>query len=321
MGDPVLIGIRFALYADLMLIAGLAAFPLYALTRSERVGPQPMAAIWRAERWFCAAGLLLSTLGMGVLAASMQGVGILSLELQPFWDLVRETDVGMAWIFRSAALALALGAAFWMARWPTTAAALLAAAGSVAVATLVWSGHAGATEGTPGNFHRISDILHMIAAAVWVGAIGAFLLLISPRRVRDWPDGLAVAARSLDRFSLVGTVCVLIIAVTGLINSQLIVGAENIGRSLGSPYGQLLLAKLALFGLMLALAAANRWRLTPALAAAVAGGDAEDIDTDPDAALAAMRRSLIIEALAALAILALVAWFGTLEPFVGADAA
>jgi putative copper resistance protein D len=83
----------------------------------------------------------------------------------------------------------------------------------------------------------------------------------------------------------------------------------------------LLLAKLALFGLMLALAAANRWRLTPALAAAVAGGDAEDIDTDPDAALAAMRRSLIIEALAALAILALVAWFGTLEPFVGADAA
>jgi len=321
-GDPVLIGIRFALYADLMLIAGLAAFPLFALTRSERHEPQPMmAAIWRAERWLCAIGLLVSSLGMGVLAASMQGVGILSLEFQPFWDLVRETEVGMAWIYRSAALLLALAVAIWMVRWPTTSAAVLAGAGSVAVATLVWSGHAGATEGAAGTIHRISDILHMIAAAVWVGAIGAFLLLISPRRVRDWPDGLAVAARSLDRFSLVGTVCVLIIAVTGLINSQLIVGAENIGRSLGSPYGQLLLAKLALFGLMLALAAANRWRLTPALAAAVAGGDAEDIDTDPDAALAAMRRSLIIEALAALAILALVAWFGTLEPFVGADAA
>ncbi|HET6525486.1 MULTISPECIES: copper homeostasis membrane protein CopD [unclassified Sphingopyxis] len=322
MGDPVLIGIRFALYADLMLIAGLGAFPLFALTRSERLAPQPMmAAIWRAERWLCTIGLLVSTLGMGVLAASMQGVGILSLEFQPFWDLVRETDVGTAWVYRSAALLLALAVAIWMVRWPTTSAAVLAGAGSVAVASLVWSGHAGATEGTAGTIHRISDILHMIAAAVWVGAIGAFLLLISPRRVRDWPDGLAVAARSLDRFSLVGTVCVLIIAVTGLINSQLIVGAENIGRSLGSPYGQLLLAKLALFGLMLALAAANRWRLTPALAAAVAGGDAEDIDTDPDAALAAMRRSLIIEALAALAILALVAWFGTLEPFVGADAA
>lgn len=320
MGDPVLIGIRFALYADLMLIAGLAAFPLYALTRTERAGQQPMPAIWRAERWLCAAGLLLSTLGMGVLAASMQGVGLLSLESQPFWDLVRETDVGLAWMIRSAALLLALGASFWMTRRPTAAATLLAGAGAIAVATLVWSGHAGATEGTAGTFHRISDILHMIAAAVWVGAICAFLLLISPQRIRVWPDGLPIAARSLDRFSVVGTICVLIIAATGLINSQLIVGVENLGQSLGSPYGQLLLAKLALFGLMLALAAANRWHLTPALAAAVAGSDANDVDTDPDTAIAAMRRSLVIEALAALAILALVAWFGTLEPFVGADA-
>ncbi len=286
MGDPVLIGIRFALYADLMLIAGLAAFPLFALTRSERLAPQSMmASIWRAERWLCAAGLLLSILGMGVLAASMQGVGLLSLELQPFWDLVRET----------------------------------AAAGSVAVASLVWSGHAGATEGAAGTVHRISDILHLIAAAVWIGAIGAFLILISPRRVREWPGGLQIAARSLDQFSRVGTICVLVIAATGLVNSQMIVGAENLGRSLGSPYGQLLLAKLALFGLMLALAAANRWRLTPALAAAVPGTDTDNVDADPDLAIAAMRRSLIIEASAALAILALVAWFGTLEPFVTAD--
>jgi copper resistance protein D len=317
-GDPVLIGIRFALYADLMLIAGLAAFPLYALTRSERLERQPLAAIWRAERWLCAAGLLVSTLGMGVLAASMQGVGILSLELQPFWDLVRETEVGMAWIYRSAALLLALAAAVWMTRRPTIAAAILTLAGSVAVATLVWAGHAGATEGTAGTVHRVSDILHLIAAAAWIGAIGAFLILIAPQRLREWPGGLQIAARSLDQFSRVGTICVLVIAATGLINSQMIVGAENLGRSLSSPYGQLLLAKLALFALMLALAAANRWRLTPALAAA-AGDDAESVDSDPDAALAAMRRSLIIEASAALAILVLVAWFGTLEPFVAAD--
>ena len=319
MGDPVLIGIRFALYADLMLVAGLAAFPLYALTRSERLGPQPMAAIWRVERWLCAAGLLLSMLGMAVLAASRQGVGLFSLEFQPFWDLVRETDVGWGWIYRSAALLLALAAAIWMARWPTAATAIIAAAGSVAVATLVWSGHAGATEGTAGTVHRISDILHMVAAAVWVGAIGAFLHLISPQRLRERPEGLRIAARSLDQFSGIGTICVLVIAATGLLNSQLIVGVDHLGRSLGSPYGQLLLAKLALFALMLALAAANRGRLTPALAAAAAGAETESADADPGQAIAAMRKSLIIEASAALAILALVAWFGTLEPFVGVD--
>ena len=316
MGDPVLIGIRFALYVDLMLIAGLAAFPLYALTRSERLGPHPMAAIWRAERWLSIVGVLVSTFGMGVLAASMQGVDLFSLEFQPFLDLVRETDVGMAWIYRSAALLLALAAATWLTRWPTIATAILTIAGSVAVATLVWSGHAGATDGAAGTVHRISDILHLIAAAVWIGAIGVFLLLIAPRHIPKTADGLRLAARSLDQFSRVGTICVLVIVATGLINSQMIVGAENIGRSLESPYGQLLLAKLALFGLMLALAAANRWRLTPALAAAIPGADTESLDSDPDQALAAMRKSLILEALAALAIVALVAWFGTLEPFV-----
>ena len=65
---------------------------------------------------------------------------------------------------------------------------------------------------------------------------------------------------------------------------------------------------------MLALAAANRWRLTPKLRAAIASGE-----SDPDRMLAAMRKSLALEAAAALLILALVAWFGTLEPFVSAD--
>lgn len=319
MDDPVLIGIRFALYADLMLIAGLAAFPIYALSSSERLGPQPMAAIWRLERWLCAAGLLLSTLGMAVLAASMQGVGLLSLELHSFYDLVRETDVGMAWIYRNAALFLALMAAIWLTRWHMIAAVLLTAAGSVAVATLVWSGHAGATEGALGAVHRTSDILHLIAAAIWIGAIGAFLLLISPQYIRDLPNGWRTAARSLEKFSSVGTVCVLVIAATGLINGQMIVGFENIGRSLALPYGQLLVAKLALFVLMLVLAAANRWRLTPALGAVAASSDTESMDAEPNAALAVMRKSLIIEALAAIAILALIAWLGTLEPIVSAD--
>src|SRR3546814_15114753 len=76
----------------------------------------------------------------------------------------------------------------------------------------------------------------------------------------------------------------------------MIVGAENLGRSLGSPYGQLLLAKLALFGLMLALAAANRWQLTPALAAAVPETNTDNVAADPALAIAAMRPTLVTEA-------------------------
>lgn len=321
MNDSLLIGIRFALYADLMLIAGLAAFPLYALAQDERAAAQPMTAILRTVRWLCIAGLLLSFAGMGVIAASMQGVGLLALDPQAFWSLVRETEVGTAWIIRSAILLLAAATAFWARRQPTIAAAVNAAAGSVAVATLAWSGHAGATEGTAGVVHRISDIVHMIAAAIWVGAIGAFLILTMPGGIRTTAGGLRLAARCLDQFSRVGTICVLAIAATGLLNAQMIIGAENILLSIRSPYGQLLLAKLVLFALMLALAAANRWRLVPVLTSVAqsAGPDAADAEGNAQDAVGAMRKSLIIEAAAALAILALVAWFGTLEPFVMAD--
>jgi putative copper resistance protein D len=62
--------------------------------------------------------------------------------------------------------------------------------------------------------------------------------------------------------------------------------------------------KLLLFAAMLGLAALNRFHLTPALA--LAG--------DQPPSFATLRLSLTIEAGAATAILALVAWLGTLEP-------
>lgn len=306
MADLILISIRFALFANLMLIVGLAAFILYALDPAEREeGAMVMVVTW-PQIWLCGAGLVLSFSGMVVLTADMQGVGIFAVDPAMFTQMVRDTDVGTAWLARMAALFIALAAARSVATRPAPGASLLAIAGSVALTTLAWSGHAGASEGTAGTLHRINDALHMIAAAVWFGAIAAFILLMRPGP-EPGPERLGCAARSLDQFAQVGTICVLIIVATGLVNSQMIVGVQNIGRSVATPYGQLLLAKLGLFALMLALAAANRWRLTPALKVAID-------ELNPGAAIRAIRKSLILEGLAAAAILALVAWLGTLEP-------
>ena len=306
MTDSVLIGIRFALYADLMLLAGLAAFPFHAFRRGERQDPQIMEALFAPQFWLASLGLIASLIGMVALTASMQGVGFFAVDPAMLVMLVEETDVGAAWIVRLAAVVTALAAASQLGRRPAAAAATIVIAGSAALATLAWAGHAGASEGLTGAIHRLADALHMIAAALWFGAIAAFLILLRPG------DGiaeerLALTARSLNRFARTGTVCVLLIAATGLINAQIIVGANNIGRALASPYGQLLAIKLLFFALMLALAAANRWRLTPALSSALVEGD-------PAAALRAMRRSLAIEILAATGILGLVAWLGMLEP-------
>jgi putative copper resistance protein D len=74
-----------------------------------------------------------------------------------------------------------------------------------------------------------------------------------------------------------------------------------------SLYGQLLFAKLALFAAMLGLAALNRFRLTPRFEASIAAADHRG-------ALGALRASLRVETTCIVAILALVAWLGTLEP-------
>jgi len=307
MTDLLVIGIRFALYAALMLLTGLAAFPLYTFRRGARENRLLAAMFVRFQRWLCGLGLLVSTAGLVVLTATMHGVAPASVAPEMLRTMLVETDVGAAWLVRTVALLVAAIAAWSFTRRRRIAATMLAVAGVAALTTLAWSGHAGATEGLTGTVHRISDALHMIAAAIWLGAIAAFLILLRPRRHGLPPKRIALAARSLDRFGRVGTICVLVITATGLVNAQLILGLENAGRSIASTYGQLLLIKLLLFGAMLALAAANRWRLTPALTAA-------SIDADSSRAAAAIRRSIAAEAAAAGTILALVAWFGTLEP-------
>lgn len=320
MGDPVLIGIRFALYADLMLIAGLAAFTLHALGGDERRTLALTKRIWRAVRWLCVAGLAVSTLGMAVLAASMFGVGILDIEAALVGELIVQTDMGIAWLARNAALLIALAATLCSRQHPTGAAVVAATAGAVALASLAWTGHAGATEGLGGSLHRASDIVHLIAAGVWIGAIAGFLLWLAPGSTAQESQPLDIARRSLERFSRTGTICVLVIAATGLINTQMIIGIASLSGAPASTYGRLLLAKLFLFSLMLAVAAVNRWRLVPALKQCPEISPTIASTEPPAAGTTAMRRNLLVEAIAALAILGLVAWLGTLSPEIGSIA-
>jgi putative copper resistance protein D len=86
-------------------------------------------------------------------------------------------------------------------------------------------------------------------------------------------------------------------------------GARN-GASWQPPYGTLILAKLVMFALMFLLAAHNRFHLVPGLERA-ATGDAQR------KALLALRRSVSLEMLLALAVVWCVAFAGTLDPMGG----
>lgn len=305
MADWGLIAIRFALYADLMLLVGLSAFPIYTFTRAQQE-EDAVLPLTVMLTWLAFAGLMISASGFAVSSAAMMGVPLAEIDVPMLFSMASEADQGTAWLVRTVALFAAIACLIALRRHHSLQYALALASGTVALATLLWSGHAAATEGGLGTVHRISDIAHMIAGAVWTGGIAAFALLLRPRAQALDADRIAIASRALTDFARVGTTAVVIIVVTGTINGYAIFGVE-VATIFTSTYGLLLALKVALVGAMLLIAANNRWRLTRALVQATD-------DFSEDVTLKDLRRSVLLEVTSAMAVLALVAWLGTLMP-------
>jgi putative copper resistance protein D len=237
-------------------------------------------------------GALLSVAGLVLMTFTMSG----ETEFAALWPhlqmMVLETDIGLAWALRMIALiAVMISPRLWPASM----------AGAIALASLAWSGH-GAMDNA---WHLLSDILHLLAAGAWLGAMLALILmsrldaLCSEARVRSLAD-------SVKRFEGVGSAIVLILSVTGVANYLFIVGPK-LGEVLLGTYGILLAIKVVLFGGMLVLAALNRFHLGPLLEQSLRAGQHQ-------VAANALRRSVALELMIALLIVGLVAWLGTLSP-------
>jgi putative copper resistance protein D len=298
--DSINIALRFALYLDLMLLFGLAAFGLYSLRGRERASGTvlPFASLLATT---AVLGMVLSLGAMACMTWAMSGASEWA-ELWPHFEMmVLETDVGLSWTLRMAALLLAGFAVTLDSRSPTVSLVLAMLGGAVALATLAWAGHGAMDEGARRSWHFISDFLHLWAAGGWVGALAAFALLL-----RQAGPQLAVLVRTLSGFATAGSVIVAVIAVTGVANYLFIVG-PNVAGLLDSTYGQLLVLKLGLFLGMLGFAALNRFHLGPLLEQARQTGE-------HDVAVEALRRSMLLELGVAVIILGLVAWLGTLSP-------
>lgn len=296
-----LIATRWALYADLGLLFGLLLFALYALDGPRRAQLLPLN---RIAVWLGLAGIALSGFGFLLTAAGMLGIGIAGVDRATVMLLVGETPVGRALVVRLTALVLLVLVALAPPGRRTAMPVLHAALAGIAVASLAWSGH-GAAEGRFGSLPLIADIIHLLAASAWIGALGGFILIVFRRAHTQ--ETLRAAHDALAGFATAGTLIVGLIVLTGLINSYVLLGFEHIFALGESDYGRLLLIKLALFNAMLVLAIIHRFRLTPALGVARNRGEIT-------AVIARFRRTLWLEAGAGTLILGLVGWLGTLSP-------
>jgi putative copper resistance protein D len=295
--------IRLAQYGFGLVLFGLPAFAVYRCKAWEAAGRTGVP--FRVTLIASALGLLIAaSAATVVLTVNMYGTLADSLDVEAVWSVLTGLQVGAALGARLVLTTVFLLVLLFMPDG-TTKRPVLTLIGGVIVAGFAWSGHGAATEGFWALCHLISDILHLLAAAIWIGALVALSGVLARASA---PRNAALVADDLKAFSALGTASVLVIVITGLINSAFLVGVERIGRMTTDPYGQILIAKIALFVAMLGLAAANRFVLVPRL---------ERQDLAPVSALSRLKISVGLETMLGLLVLLAVAAMGRIAPLSG----
>ena len=314
MTDP-LVYARFIHFAATIAAAGAVFFVVLVFEPAAR-GAADNARVFKALRKSLAviawSGLALAIAsGAAWLvfnAAAMSGQTIAdAISADVLGTVLSQTTFGIGWLVRFA-LACGLAASFVrllaadadQPLWLEMAAVAMAVA---FVGGLAWAGHAIGAEGFEGVLHPAADALHLIAAAAWLGTLIPLALLLG-LRAND-AAALATMRAATLRYSTLGLVSVGTILVTGIVNTWYLVG--GIPALLGTDYGRLVLLKIALFLLMVGVAAVNRLRLTPKLVD-------DRIFAAIDNARRHLRRNATIEASVGAVVIAVVAALGVLPP-------
>jgi copper transport protein len=203
---------------------------------------------------------ILGSLAIGLAGAvaslGLQGLDLLNLPLTALvtlapWKGALGTSLGPSMLIAIAAISVARLA--WQSptmsiAWVLTSLAMIGVGFSLAT-----SGHAATAP--PEWLTPTLVFVHGIAVAYWVGAL-APIVVMARRRHSSLP-------RVLRQFSTVAVPLVGLLVLTGVVLA--IIQLESFRALIDTWYGIILLVKLVLVLLLLALAALNRFFLTPAI--------------------------------------------------------
>ncbi|MEE8603353.1 copper resistance CopC/CopD family protein [Euzebya tangerina] len=226
----------------------------------------------------------------------------------------------------SAAARAVGGALVWMAlrRWTDEGAVgvsgLAAVGAGVALGSFLFEGHTLTTE--PAAVVWSAAAIHLATTALWTGGLVLLFVVLRIRRRADDPVG---AGRTIARFSALFTVSVVAVLGAGAALSWVEVRAAR--ALFSTSYGLVLVAKVALVGVLVAIGAYNNRRLVPVLTArrarqragkqpVIAGGSDEVADkaTERDRAWAHLGMTVFTELGAIVAVLALTGALVALQP-------
>jgi putative copper resistance protein D len=304
--------IRAVHFAATAVVAGSLIFRAAVagpVLRSDEAGAESLQrqtprVTWTALAISVASGVIWLLLQ----AASMSGLPFAEAMTPAVLSTVlTETQFGLVFEIRLALAVVLAGCLAYDRLALSRCLGLVSAIGLIAA--IAWTGHAGSNSGASAMLHLTADILHLVAAAAWLGGLVSLVLLLSTSRGKD--DALLVlAAAATERFSTLGIASVGTLFLTGIVNAWFLVGSVN--ALMVTEYGRLLAFKIGLFAVMLAFAAVNRFLLTPRLLTSRLQSSAES----PERLylLGQLVRNSKIEIALGLTIYGIVGVLGTLHP-------
>jgi putative copper resistance protein D len=298
--DEALYACRFVQFASAMVVFGSTAFPLYAL-RGELTTPGPIAAFsgWLGRLALMSAILaLISAIALLFCqSANMAGSPAAAFDPATISAVLFETRFGRVWCWHLLIAVFLVAACLGR---PRRRRPIILVLSLLLLAGLGWIGHAAMDQGAAWIARELNQTVHLLAAGLWLGGLVPLAWLLRRAQTRETVV-ITLVRDAVGRFSHMGYFAVGLLAVTGMVNAAFVIG--GFAEVFGTPYGRLLAIKITLFLAIVVVALTNRFRLAPRISR-----DAT--------ALRALGRTVALEQILGLAILAVVSLLGTLPPAV-----
>jgi len=244
-----------------MLVFGGALYPLYAPTGRFLDRPLRLAVIAAS-----AMGLIAALAWVGSLLFELAGNDASALSLEEVRAFFLASRFGHIWLAHLALSGLALAVAIclrrnsWTVRIQARVLALVAAAILVEQALIA---HGAIAAGLWGEVGRVAHALHFLAAGAWIGGIVPLGLVLYNGPRADDGGSAGHAYRAVRRFAIFSAIAALMVLASGAFDT--LVGLDRLELLWTTAYGQLLIVKGGLFGVLL-MCVVLRFLLLPRLA-------------------------------------------------------
>jgi putative copper export protein len=233
-----------------VLLLNAAGIPLF-ISVFGRLMPESLPEVRQLGVKLAVGALVFVAAHQALEAARMAGEmsGVMDPAMQM---MALRSSAGAAVALRIFGLALV---AFGLQLGARSGALLLAIAGAIlAVYAFTLTGHTSVNPLRPAAATLV--VIHLLVVAFWLGALWPLYLAAT----REPP---AITARVIDAFSLVAAWVIPAILLAGVALTALLIPGLSVFRQ---PYGQLLLAKVSLFAVLMGMASLNKWKFGPACA-------------------------------------------------------